>query len=107
MAAPASFLGPYRSFIMLGGIVLTTATLYWAQKILIPLALAVLLTFILSPVVAFVQHRGLRRVPSVILVACLSFLFLGGISLGLTLQVKRLVAELPQYKVSLAKKVAS
>ena len=106
MAAPSSFLGPYRSFIMLGGIVLATATLYWAQKILIPLALAVLLTFILSPVAAFLQHRGLGRVPSVILVACLSFLFLGGLGLGLTLQLKRLAAELPQYKDNVAKKVA-
>src|SRR4029077_4834610 len=98
MAAPSSPLRPYRSLIMLGGIVLTTATLYWAQKILIPLALAVLLTFILSPAVAFLQHRGLRRVPSVILVVCLSFLFLGGIGLGLMMQVKRLGAELPKYK---------
>ncbi|OAI50202.1 hypothetical protein AYO44_05895 [Planctomycetaceae bacterium SCGC AG-212-F19] len=105
MAAPSSFLGPYRSFITLGGIVLATATLYWAQKILIPLALAVLLTFILSPVVAFLQHRRLGRVPSVILVACLTFLFLGSVGLGLTWQVKRLAAELPQYKENLAKKV--
>jgi len=41
MAAPFSPLRPYRFLIMLGGIVLATATLYWAQKILIPLALAV------------------------------------------------------------------
>src|SRR5271165_4401376 len=106
MAASPSFLGPYRSFVLLGGIVLATATLYWAQKILIPLALAVLLTFILSPAVAFLQRRRLGRVPSVILVACLSFLFLGGIGLGLMLQVKRLGAELPKYKENVAEKVA-
>jgi predicted PurR-regulated permease PerM len=106
MAAPTASLRPYRSLIMLGGIVLTTATLYWAQKILIPLALAVLLAFVLNPVVAVVQRRGLGRVPSVILVACLSFLLLGGIGVGLTLQVKRLVAELPKYKENVATKVA-
>src|SRR5579859_1666431 len=105
MAAP-SLLRPYRFLISLGGIVLVTATLYWAQKVLIPLALAVLLTFILSPVVAVLQHRGLGRLPSVILVACLSFLLLGGIGLGLTLQGKRLATELPQYKANLAAKVA-
>ena len=43
MAVPTSPLRPYHPLIMLGGIVLATATLYWAQKILIPLALAVLL----------------------------------------------------------------
>jgi len=91
---------------MLGGIVLATATLYWAQKVLIPLALAVLLAFVLNPVVTVVQRRGLGRVPSVILVACLSFLLLGGIGLALTLQVKRLVAELPQYRENVVQKVA-
>lgn len=106
MTAPSSSLRPYRSLIMLGGIVLVTATLYWAQKILIPLALAVLLAFVLNPVVTVVQRRWLPRVPSVILVACLSFLLLGGIGFGLTLQVKRLADELPTYKENVAKKVA-
>ena len=106
MAAPSSPLRPYHPLIMLGGIVLATATLYWAQKILIPVALAVLLAFVLNPIVAVVQRRGLSRVPSVILVACLSFLFLGGIGFGLTLQLKELAAELPKYNENVAKKVA-
>src|SRR5271170_1702506 len=79
MAAPSSPLRPYHPLIMLGGIVLATATLYWAQKILIPLALAALLAFVLNPVVVFVQRRGLPRVLSVTLIVCLSFLLLGGI----------------------------
>jgi predicted PurR-regulated permease PerM len=91
---------------MLGGIVLTTATFYWAQKILVPLALAVLLAFVLNPLVTTVQRRGLPRVPSVILIACLSFLLLGFIGFGLTLQMKQLVAELPKYKENVAKKAA-
>lgn len=106
MAAPSSPLRPYRSLFMLGGIVLVTATLYWAQKVLIPLSLAVLLAFVLNPIVAVVQRRGLGRVPTVLLVTCLSFLLLGGIGLGLTLEVKRLAAELPQYKENVVKKVA-
>ena len=106
MATTTSPLRPYRFLIMVGGIVLVTATLYWAQKVLIPLALAVLLTFILNPVVTVVQRRGLGRLPSVILVACLAFVLLAGIGLGLTLQGKRLATELPQYKKNLAAKVA-
>jgi predicted PurR-regulated permease PerM len=106
VARPSSPLSPYRSLLLLGGIVLATATLSWAQQILIPLALAVLLAFVLNPVVTFVQRRGLPRVPSVIVVAFLSFLLLGGIGFGLTLQVKRLAAELPSYKDNVVKKVA-
>src|ERR1700722_13937597 len=106
MSVPSSPLRPYIPVIMLGGIVLATATLYWAQKILIPLALAVLLAFVLNPVVTIVQRRGLPLVPSVIVIACLSFLLLGGIGFGLTLQLKRLGTELPKYKENVAKKVA-
>jgi predicted PurR-regulated permease PerM len=105
MAASSSPLRPYQPVIMLGGIVLATATLYWAQKILIPVALAVLLTFVLNPIVAVVQRRGLPRVLSVILIACLSFLLLGGIGFGLTLQLKWLAVELPNYKENVAKKL--
>ncbi len=106
MAAPSFPLHPYRFLIMLAGMVLVMATLYWAQKVLIPLALAVLLAFVLNPVVTVVQRRGLGRVPAVILVACLSFLLLGGIGVALTLQVKRLAAELPTYKENVVQKVA-
>jgi predicted PurR-regulated permease PerM len=106
MTAPASPLRPYRFFVMLSGIVLVTAVLYWAQKILIPLALAILLAFVLNPVVAFLQRRGLWRVPSVILVVCLAFLVLGGIGMMLMLQAKQLAADLPKYKDNLVMKMA-
>jgi predicted PurR-regulated permease PerM len=106
MTAPASPLRPYRFFIMLSGIVLVTAILYWAQTILMPLALAMLLAFVLNPVVAFLQRRGLWRVPSVMLVVCLAFLVLGGIGMMLTLQAKQLAADLPKYKGNLITKMA-
>ena len=48
-----------------GILALVVAGLYWLQAVLIPLALAVLLTFLLSPVVGTLERRGLGRVPSV------------------------------------------
>jgi predicted PurR-regulated permease PerM len=42
-----------------GIIVVVVAALYWLQAVLIPLALAVLLAFLLSPVVSTLQRRGL------------------------------------------------
>ena len=56
MATPTSPLRPYRFLIMVGGIVLVTATLYWAQKVLIPVALAVFLTFLLAPLVSYLPR---------------------------------------------------
>src|SRR5689334_19544003 len=106
MAKNLSPLTPFRPFLMLGGLVLVAATLYWAQKILVPLTLAVLLTFVLSPLVALLQRRRLPRVLAALLVVLLALLVLGGVGSGLTLQAKRLAGELPQYKDNIARKVA-
>ena len=53
-----------------GIIALVVAGLYWLQAVLIPVALAVLLTFLLSPVVGTLQRRGLGRVPAVLVTCC-------------------------------------
>ena len=106
MAKNSSVVVLYRPFLMLGGIVLVAATLHWAQQILIPLTLAVLLTFILSPLVALLQRRGLPRVPAALLVVLLALLVVAGVGSGLTFQARRLAGELPQYKDNIARKVA-
>ena len=106
MAATVTPPNSYRPLIILGGIVLVTTSLYLAQKILIPLALAVLLAFILAPVVDVLHRRGLWRVPSVLLVVVLSLLLVGGIGLALTFQLKSLAADLPQYQKNIAQKIA-
>ena len=46
-----------------GIIALVVVGLYWLRAVLIPLALAVLLTFLLSPVVGTLQRRGLAQLP--------------------------------------------
>src|SRR5438105_2831715 len=50
-----------RTFHVLGSAALVVAALYWGQKIVIPFALALLLAFVLSPLVARLERRGLRR----------------------------------------------
>jgi predicted PurR-regulated permease PerM len=64
-------------------VALVLASLYWLQAVLIPLALAVLLTFLLSDV-STLQRWGLSRVPSVLVSALLVLSILGGISWTLT-----------------------
>src|SRR6516225_6592002 len=66
--ASTSTTKPRDAFLILGGLVLVTACLYWARQVLIPVALAVLLTFILTPAVSALQRRGLGRVFSVMIV---------------------------------------
>ena len=50
------------------------AALYFAKAILLPLALAILLTFVLAPPVRVLRGWGLGRIPSVGLIVVLAFL---------------------------------
>jgi predicted PurR-regulated permease PerM len=94
-----------RFAVTLGSVVLVVASLYWAQRVLIPVALAVLLAFLLRPPTSFLERRGLGRLPAVSVVVVLAFFFLAGLSLLITSQLRSLVAELPQYKEKIAQKV--
>ncbi len=85
--------------------VVVVVCLYWAQTILIPVAMAVFLAFLLSPLVSGLQRRGLRRVPAVILVVVLAALMLGGVGWVVTHQVLGLVESLPTYTDNLKGKI--
>ena len=70
--------GQLSFLIAVATFVLIIASLYWAQAVLIPLGLAFLLTFLLSPVADALERLALGRVPSVILVVVMTFSLLGG-----------------------------
>jgi predicted PurR-regulated permease PerM len=89
-----------------GIIALVVAGLYWLQAVLIPLALAVLLTFLLSPVVGTLQRRGLGRVSAVLVTVGLALSVLGGIGWTLTRQLVTLADELPRYSVNIQHRIA-
>jgi predicted PurR-regulated permease PerM len=85
--------------------VLLIACLYWAQAVLIPIALAILLTFVLSPVTTALQQAGLGRAPSVLVVIMLTACLLGAMSWIVYGQVTSLAAELPKYRTNIIQKV--
>jgi predicted PurR-regulated permease PerM len=89
-----------------GIIALVVAGLYWLQGVLIPIALAVLLTFLLSPVVGSLQRRGLGRVPAVLVTVILALSILGGIGWAVTRQLVTLADELPQYSLNIQHRIA-
>ncbi len=105
--ARSSTTNPRDSLLVLFGLVLVTACLYWARAVLIPLALAILLTFVLTPAVAALQRRGLGRLPAVFIVVILALLLLSGIGYVVTRQINALVANLPNYKDEIVHKVES
>ena len=85
--------------------------LYWAQTVLIPVAVAMLLSFVLGPAVRALQRTGLGstragRVLSVILVVMLVSSILAGISYVVAQQIVLLSHELPEYRGNLRQKIA-
>src|SRR5262249_45600148 len=98
MTEPAIFVAARRTFFLLGSGALVVAALYWGQRIFVPLALAVLLTFVLAPLAARLERRGLKRIPAVLLVACLSFGLIGLAGGLIASQVSSLIDDLPQLK---------
>jgi len=91
---------------VLGGLILAIACLYWARIVFIPIALALLATFLLSPAVALLRRTGLHRVPAVVIVIVLTVLLVAGMGWALFSQVTMLVDDLPQYRATIARKIA-
>lgn len=83
------------------------AALYYGRQMLIPIALASLLSFVLTPPLTLLQRLGLRRGPSVALVTLFCFTLIAAIGGELGHQATDLAAKLPQYESSLAEKAQS
>jgi predicted PurR-regulated permease PerM len=82
-----------------------TAALHWAAAVLIPIALAVLITFLLTPLVLQLQRRGLGRVPSVALVLVGAFVVIAGVGVIVGEQMVDLFKTLPDHADRIRAKV--
>jgi predicted PurR-regulated permease PerM len=94
-----------KPWVTFAGCVLVIVVLYSAQAVLVPIALAVLLTFVLTPAVGWLE-RWLGRVPSVLAAATLVFIVLGLAGWGLARQMDHLADDLPTYRVNILAKIA-
>ena len=81
---------------------LAVAAIYFGKPVLVPLTLAILLTFLLNPVVNLVERTGLPRAAAVLVVVISVFSLLGIVAYAMGRQVTMLAAELPQYKITLS-----
>jgi predicted PurR-regulated permease PerM len=81
------------------------AALYFGHDVLVPIALAVLLSFVLAPVSAILARLHLGRVASVLLAVTLGFAILVGLGAIIGKQVAQLGENLPEYQSVVAKKV--
>jgi predicted PurR-regulated permease PerM len=93
-----------RHWVMFGGAVLVIFVLYWAQAVFVPIALAALISFVLSPPTSWLERR-IGRVPAVLVVVSLVFVVLGLASWALARQMNHLVEDLPGYRANITKKI--
>ncbi len=99
--APNSF----KPWITFAGSVLIVVVLYWAQAVLVPIALAVLISFVLAPPVTWLE-RWIGRVPAVLIAVTLVFALLGLAGWGLARQMENLAEDLPRYRTNILAKIA-
>ncbi len=81
--------------------------MWLAGEVLKPLALAVLLSFALSPVAGFLERRGVPRFLSVVLTILLTLSALGAIGYEVGQQLTTLTKDLPQYEENIKRKLST
>jgi len=91
----------------LASIAVVVAALYLAKGLLVPLTLAVLLSFLLSPVCDWLERRRLGRIPAVLVTASLGFLVLGLAVWTAAVQISSLAPRVPEYQRNIEAKLNS
>jgi predicted PurR-regulated permease PerM len=79
--------------------------LSFGRDVLVPIAIAVLLSFVLAPVTDALTRLRIGRVASVLLAVTLAFALLIGLGAVIGKQVAQLGENLPQYQTVIAKKL--
>ncbi|HYO24453.1 MAG TPA: AI-2E family transporter [Lacipirellulaceae bacterium] len=88
-------------------LVTAVAALHFAREILLPIAMAILVSFLLAPLADRLERWKLARIPSVLAVVTVAFLVLGALGWVVTSQLVDLSAQLPQYRQNIIAKVRS
>jgi predicted PurR-regulated permease PerM len=102
---PASPNGWLRTFAILATLVLAVTVLRLAQSFFVIVALAVLIAFVLQPLVTSLQRLGLRRTVAVLISVTVAFSLLGGLAWVFTSQVQGITADWPQYRAAVETKI--
>jgi len=88
-------------------IVTAVAALYFGREVFLPIAIALLLTFALAPVVSALKRVGLPRLPAVIVSVLGAFAALALFTFIVATQVSELAQNIPLYQSNILTKVRS
>jgi predicted PurR-regulated permease PerM len=83
------------------------ATLYFGREIFVPIALAILLSFVLAPLVGLLQHLRVPRGVAVVSVVVAAFALIFAMGSLLATQLTQLAGDLPRYQSTISEKIQS
>jgi predicted PurR-regulated permease PerM len=89
----------------LAGIVV--AAIYFGREVFVPIALAIILSFLLAPLTRLFQNWQFPRSLSVITVVLLAFAAIFGLGGVIAAQIGQLAGELPRYQATMEQKIGS
>jgi predicted PurR-regulated permease PerM len=81
--------------------------IYLGRPVLMPLALAVLMSFALAPLVGLLKRLRLGNIASVMISLLLAIVVLSSLGMFMGSQLAKLAADLPRYQTNLAHKIQS
>ncbi|MFL5237491.1 MAG: AI-2E family transporter [Rhizomicrobium sp.] len=81
--------------------------LYFGREIIIPIALAILLSFVLAPLVGLLQRIRIPRGVAVVSVVIIAFALLFAMGSLLATQLTQLAGDLPRYQSTITEKIQS
>jgi predicted PurR-regulated permease PerM/GAF domain-containing protein len=87
--------------------ILVVVVLYFAREVLVPLALAGLIAFVLAAAASRLERWGMRRAPAALLVIFFSLSAMAVLGWALMGQIYSLAKDLPQYQENVTGKIES
>ena len=103
---PPPFPGLNSLLTLVTGVVVVAA-LYLAREVLVPITLAILLSFVLAPIVELLRRIHLPHVLSVLVAVVIGLIAIGAVGGIIGVQVAGLAADVPQYATPIETKVTA
>lgn len=89
----------------LATIAAVAAVLHFGQDMFLPLAIAMLITFALSPLVTYLRNKGLPTLATVLAVVTLAFAIIGLFLMVVATQMSQLAVNLPTFQANIVTKL--
>jgi predicted PurR-regulated permease PerM len=88
----------FRRLIELAYLIVILSAFSWAKEFLLPIVLAILISFLLTPIVSRIERWGFHPVLAVLSVVVVAFALIGVLCATVSVEALNLVNSLPKYR---------